>query len=161
MKLSSLFYAFATFMVALAADAEINEESIPSPLVTIRITLQCRGDDCDVPPTTPVLRQFKDNVLHYTSPANYTTNSTEPQFQGKTTIGELTLNKSLAGTHDFRIDGDHLFKGNNQAEHPGSLQTQVYNIAVSTKEMTSPSSLCAVYRFTPTKSSRTHVQRGV
>lgn len=145
MKLSSLIYAFATFMAALAADAEDNKDLAPSPLVTIKVALQCRGDDCKTPPSTPILTQINDNVLNKTTPDNYPPNSDEMQFAGRT-IGEITLNKTLAGTKDFRVDGNHLFKGNDQANHPGELQNQVYNLAVSTKGETRLSGLYAVYR---------------
>lgn len=161
MKLSSLIYAFVTFVGALAEETKGDKDRAPSPLVTIKVTLQCRGDDCDKPPSTPVLTQMKDNVLNQTSPANYPPDSTESQFYGRT-VSEITLNKTLAGTKDFRVDGDHLFKGNDQKNHPGELQTQVYNLAVSTKERIGLSSLCAVYRcHSPKTPSRRYAERGV
>jgi hypothetical protein len=144
MRLSSLIYAFATFTVALAADAEDNKDLAPSPLVTIKVTLQCRGVNCNTPPSTPILTQMKDNVLDKTTPANYPPNSDEMQFAGRT-IGEITLDKTLAGTKDFRVDGNHLFKVNDQKNHPGELANQLYNLAVSIKKRMKVSSSCTVY----------------
>jgi hypothetical protein len=125
MKLSSLIYTFATFMAALAADTEDHKDQVPSPLVTIRPVLQCREkDNCKIPASTPVLTQIKDNVTIKSSSANYTDQFKDlPEYTHGRWIGEVTLNKSLAGTQDFRIDGEHLFKGENPV--------QLYNLAVS------------------------------
>jgi len=161
MKLSSLIYAFVTFMGALAEETKADKDQAPSPLATIKVTLQCRGDDCDKPASTPVLTQMKDDVLNQTSPANYPPDSTESKSYVRT-VGEITLNKTLAGTKDFRVNGDHLFKTDNQETHPGELGIQIYNLAVSTKERIRLSSLYAVYRrASPKTPSRRYASGGV
>jgi len=130
MKLSSLVYAFATFMAALAEDTEGDKDEASAQHVTIKVTLQCRGDDCGRPASSPILTQTNST----SSPLNYPDEYKDPPTDTKT-IGELTLDKTLAGTLDFRVDGDHLFKPSNVSAHPpGTLIPQVYNLAVSTKE---------------------------
>jgi len=141
-------------MGALAEETKGDKDQAPSPLVTIKVTLQCRGDDCSRPASSPILAQISGT----SSPLNYPNEYKDPPIDAKT-IGELTLDKTLAGTLDFRVDGDHLFKPKNVSAHPpGTLETQSYNLAVSTKERTRLSSSCVVYRLTTAKSQpRTHV----
>ena len=130
MKLSSLIYSFATFMAALAADTQGDDDKASAQHVTIKVTLQCRGDDCGRPASSPILAQISGT----SSPLNYPNEYKDPPIDAKT-IGELTLDKTLAGTLDFRVDGDHLFKPRNLSAHPpGTLVTQAYHLAVSTKE---------------------------
>jgi len=148
MKFSSLIYAFTTLIVGLAADTDGDKAQAPAPLVTIRVTLQCRDPDCKNPPATPILTQIKDGVSVMTSPATYTDEiKALPENSFGVPIGYVTLNTSLAGTQDFRVDGDHLFKSNDLSKSP-STQIYDYNVAVSIEETSGLSSSCAVHRRT-------------
>jgi len=163
MKLCSLIYAFTTLIAVLAADTDSSKAQAPASLATIRVTLQCRDPDCKNPLATPILTQIKDGVTVKSSPATYIDEiKALPIIDAGVPIGYITLNTSLAGTQDFRVDGDHIFKSNDLAKNP-STQIQGYNLAVSSEQRNSLSSLCAVYRSTSThaRSKRFYEWKGV
>ena len=125
MKLSNLLYSLVSVSLALAVAIETrdDEPQTPTPFSTIRVELQCRGQDCTVPPATAILEQFKDGASVKQTSADHASDFVGMDDSSSTRwIGEIHFDTSSSGPMNFRVDGDHLFKYD---------KIQVYHVAVS------------------------------